>query len=157
MGPTKMSISRLCYRSALTFTEMTLSLEEELERIVATARANNARTGLRGALIMNGTTFFQVLEGPADALEATFSRIEADRRHHDLTVIDRRTDVVTLLPNAPLFFCDTLDAHDGVLASLAMPIMQAPELVSHDDLISVSVFASARLSRSHEVSRRLSA
>lgn len=152
-----MSISRLCYRSALTFAEMTLSLEEELERIVATARTNNARTGLRGALIMNGTTFFQVLEGPADALEATFSRIEADRRHHDLTVIDRRIDAVTLLPNAPLFFCDTLDAHDGVLASLAMPIMQAPELVSHDDLISVSVFASARLSRSHEVSRRLSA
>lgn len=152
-----MPITRLCYRSALAFTEMTLSLEEELERIVTSARLNNARNGLRGSLIMNGTTFFQVLEGPEDALEQTFARIETDRRHHGLTVIDRRADVATLLPNVPLFFCDTLDAHDGVLASLAMPIMQAPELVSHDDLVSVSVFASARLSRSHEVSRRLSA
>lgn len=157
MGRTEMSNSRLCYRSTLTFSEMTLSLQEELERLVAQSRINNLRDGLRGGLIMNGNTFFQVLEGPSNVLARTFARIERDRRHHAITVIDHRSEIVPLLPPAPLFFCDAFDAHDGVLASLAIPLIQSPDAVTHDDLVSVTLFAAARLSRGHEVSRRLSA
>jgi len=48
------------------------------------ASRRNAQRGLTGALLFTGGCFAQVLEGPADALQAMMARIEADPRHTDV-------------------------------------------------------------------------
>jgi blue light- and temperature-responsive anti-repressor len=59
-----------------------------LPALVATSRALNRRAGLTGAIAFAGGTCGQILEGPLEAVEATFERIERDRRHRDVTLLD---------------------------------------------------------------------
>ncbi len=52
--------------------------------ILVAARRNNRRDGLTGALICRHDIYLQLLEGPADAVAATFARILKDDRHLDV-------------------------------------------------------------------------
>ncbi|WP_349360398.1 BLUF domain-containing protein [Stappia sp.] len=142
-----MTVTRLCYRSTPNFADMTGTLDEEIDRLLLTARRNNARDGVTGALLLAGTTYFQILEGPQEAVTYTFRRIARDRRHMDLTLIDERDDTARLVPGRSLYFADTMDAYDGVLASLILPIANAPELVSYEDLASLVMFSANRAAR----------
>jgi hypothetical protein len=56
----------------------------ELESILAVSRRNNGRCGVTGLLVAGGRRFLQALEGPEDAVLATFARIQADARHFAL-------------------------------------------------------------------------
>ncbi len=152
-----MSITRLSYRSRINFGAMTLSYDEEIERLLACSRANNMRDGVTGALLLAGSAFFQMIEGPEEAVERALSRILGDNRHVGVQTIDRRTDDNRLMPGCPLFFCDAGDAEDGVLSNLYIPIAHSPELVGYDDLVSVMIFSAARASRRQLHRRALSA
>lgn len=55
--------------------------------ILATSRRNNARDGITGGLLFSQGCFAQVLEGPLDAVEDAFERIQCDDRHSDVTVL----------------------------------------------------------------------
>jgi hypothetical protein len=57
--------------------------------LLQAARENNARLGLTGMLLYAEGSFFQVLEGPADDVDALYTRIERDRRHCQVTQIIR--------------------------------------------------------------------
>jgi len=59
----------------------------DMAQILAASRANNARCGVTGALLVSPTGFAQVLEGPADAVGETFERIQCDERHDAVTVL----------------------------------------------------------------------
>jgi hypothetical protein len=59
----------------------------ELAELLRKARENNDRCGLTGMLLYTEGTFFQVLEGAPEVVEALLGRIELDRRHHQLTRI----------------------------------------------------------------------
>ncbi|MBC7924070.1 MAG: BLUF domain-containing protein [Bryobacteraceae bacterium] len=59
----------------------------ELKNILASSRVNNGRVGITGALLYNSGSFAQVLEGPLQAVEQTFERIQCDSRHSEVTVI----------------------------------------------------------------------
>ncbi len=52
-----------------------------LAGILATARRNNARDGITGALICREDLFVQMLEGPRDVVTSAYSRILRDDRH----------------------------------------------------------------------------
>lgn len=54
---------------------------QALGELLESARRRNAACGLTGALVYSGGHFAQVLEGPAEAVDETMSRIEADDRH----------------------------------------------------------------------------
>ena len=60
----------------------------EIDRILTVAQANNLRDGLTGALAYNDGVFGQVLEGPSEAVEETFNRIQMDDRHADVTLLE---------------------------------------------------------------------
>lgn len=60
----------------------------EIDTILETSQANNARCGVTGALLFNNGSFVQVLEGPATSVEEVFERIQLDERHFDVTVIE---------------------------------------------------------------------
>ena len=62
-----------------------------LNGILLTARRNNQRDGITGALIVRPDLYLQWLEGPADALAALFERIRADDRHVDVERLDGGT------------------------------------------------------------------
>lgn len=62
-----------------------------LSSILAAARRNNQANDITGLLMFNGKRFLQVLEGPIDAVEATFARIDRDPRHRAQVVLARKT------------------------------------------------------------------
>ncbi len=55
-----------------------------LRGILATARRNNERDGITGALVCREDLFLQLLEGPSDAVLSAFGRICRDDRHIDV-------------------------------------------------------------------------
>ena len=58
-----------------------------IDEILAVSRENNLRAGVTGALMFNAGCFAQVLEGPRDAVEAVFERIQQDERHGDVSLL----------------------------------------------------------------------
>jgi len=59
----------------------------ELTALLQAARTHNDAAGLTGMLLYTEGSFFQVLEGVADAVEALYARIERDKRHEHVTKI----------------------------------------------------------------------
>lgn len=55
--------------------------------ILMSARRNNGRDGITGALICRADLFMQLLEGPRGIVTRTFGRILADDRHLDVAVV----------------------------------------------------------------------
>lgn len=66
---------------------------QELDEILAKSRRNNAAVGVTGLLVVGGRRFLQALEGPREAVMATYDRIAADPRHFALVKLhDRAVD-----------------------------------------------------------------
>ena len=81
-------IYQLVYCSRNAIGEMPeCGLAAEVGKILESSRRNNSKKGLSGALLFTATGFAQVLEGPLDAIETTFERIQVDLRHADVTVL----------------------------------------------------------------------
>ncbi len=59
--------------------------------IIQTSVRNNTAKELRGFLIYSGQSFFQVLEGPDDAVSAVFEAICKDPRHMNIEVLRDQT------------------------------------------------------------------
>ncbi len=58
-----------------------------LDSILAVSRRNNAAAGVTGLLVSGGRRFLQVLEGPDQAVLATYARIQGDPRHRAFVLI----------------------------------------------------------------------
>jgi Sensors of blue-light using FAD len=58
-----------------------------LNNILSSARRNNARDDITGALVCRADLYLQMLEGPRAAVTKTFHRILADDRHLDVVLI----------------------------------------------------------------------
>ncbi|MFK7931056.1 MAG: BLUF domain-containing protein [Myxococcota bacterium] len=80
------TILQLGYASASTvaFTD------QDLVDLLATSRENNAKAGIGGMLLFHEGSFLQVLEGPAERVEALYERIRLDPRHNDAFLLFRR-------------------------------------------------------------------
>lgn len=78
---------RLVYYSRNRLTGSPEEILAAIRGILAASRENNARVGVTGALMFNAGCFAQVLEGPRDAVEATFERIQQDDRHGDVSLL----------------------------------------------------------------------
>ncbi|MCL9665400.1 BLUF domain-containing protein [Curtobacterium albidum] len=61
--------------------------EADLEAVLDHARARNTADGLTGMLVHRGGRFMQLLEGPYDAVMATYGRIVADERHDEVRLL----------------------------------------------------------------------
>ncbi len=58
-----------------------------LRGLLENSRAHNEQAGITGMLLYADGSFFQVIEGPAEAVSALFARIAADPRHEQVTRI----------------------------------------------------------------------
>jgi hypothetical protein len=63
----------------------------DVEDILTSSRRNNGAKGITGHLQCHAGYFFQVLEGPAPALEALLEKLKQDPRHQDMRVLYRET------------------------------------------------------------------
>jgi hypothetical protein len=63
--------------------------EDTLRELLRLARSRNSQSGVTGMLLYTEGSFFQVLEGKPESVDATFSRIIQDARHDKVTVIIR--------------------------------------------------------------------
>ena len=61
-----------------------------LNGILVTARHNNARVGVTGALICRSDIYLQLLEGPRIAVTQLFSKIARDDRHLEVALVSVR-------------------------------------------------------------------
>jgi hypothetical protein len=61
----------------------------EVWQILQVSRNTNPDKGITGALFANASFFAQVIEGPREAVQEVFARINADQRHFDVTVLER--------------------------------------------------------------------
>jgi hypothetical protein len=60
---------------------------ETLDDILLSARRNNRRDGITGALLCRADLFMQFLEGPRSKVTATFARILRDDRHIEVGLV----------------------------------------------------------------------
>jgi hypothetical protein len=70
-------MKRIRYVSEFT-TELS---REELDELIEVSAANNRRDGITGVLVASGKVFFQLIEGPDEAIDACYDRILKDPRH----------------------------------------------------------------------------
>lgn len=81
-----MSDFRLAYYSANRIPPA--RLQEEIDAILGASRRNNALVGISGVLMFSTGYFAQVLEGSQSTIESTFERIQLDRRHGQVHLLE---------------------------------------------------------------------
>jgi hypothetical protein len=65
--------------------------DEELKKILETARAFNGSNHITGMLLYRDRYFIQVLEGDANAVMPLYEKIKHDPRHLNILMIDKRS------------------------------------------------------------------
>ena len=70
-----------------------------LDGILLDARRCNTRDGITGTLIARQDLFLQLLEGPAEVVDAAYQRIIRDDRHIDVRRLTRRDTSARLFPD----------------------------------------------------------
>lgn len=79
---------RLTYVSRNAMAGQAQQLDEEIGRILASSRRNNARVGVTGALLFSADCFAQALEGGSITVQELFEQIQWDTRHADSVVLE---------------------------------------------------------------------
>lgn len=81
------TLNRLVYYSRNRIDGPPEVLAGAIEAVLTASQRNNAKVGVTGALMFNAGCFAQVLEGPQDAVEDVFERIQRDERHGDVSLL----------------------------------------------------------------------
>jgi len=70
-----------------------------LAGILLSARRNNRRNDITGALICRHDLYLQLIEGPAAAIDGLYAQIEADDRHADVHLLLEDEVAVRMFPD----------------------------------------------------------
>lgn len=93
--------------------------DEDIAAILVSARRNNLRDELTGALAYNGHNFLQLLEGPADKVDACLAVIREDPRHSGMIEVRRRTVEARNFGEWAMLYDPRFEWQDTALARLA--------------------------------------
>ncbi len=104
-----------------------------LAGILSAARRNNPRLGITGALICRHDIYLQLIEGPAEAIDALYARIVEDDRHFDVRLLLSEEASGRMFPNwamlddtAPSLFWSAQDVGAGALEAASPNALLAP-------------------------------
>ncbi|MEO9490801.1 MAG: BLUF domain-containing protein [Marinomonas sp.] len=67
-------------------------------QIVAQSARNNAENQVTGILLFRSGKFFQIVEGPRDALDGLMLKLERDNRHSKIKVLGRTVTKERIFP-----------------------------------------------------------
>ena len=62
---------------------------EDLTELLEKAREKNEAVDVSGVLLFHDGSFLQVLEGPEDAVQEIFERVDQDERHDEVIILRR--------------------------------------------------------------------
>lgn len=104
-----------------------------LAGILSAARRNNPRLGITGALICRHDLYLQLIEGPAEAIDALYARILNDDRHANIELLlseemgERMFPAWAMLDDeAPSLFWSAQDVAAGALEAASPDELRAP-------------------------------
>lgn len=109
----------------------------DVERILYAAQVNNGLDGITGFLMFNGTSFLQVLEGSQQAVEDVMTRITADPRHRDVTVVDRHPAAERAFPDWTMGFL-RLSGDIGNAAAIERALKRETPPAVRDQLVAMA-------------------
>ncbi|WP_167736683.1 BLUF domain-containing protein [Nocardioides sp. 1609] len=116
-----MTVLSLTYLSSAT----KLLTGDQLAELLVAWRVSNAQEGLTGMLFYSGGNIIQTLEGPDEAVVATFETIEADPRHTGIIEVLRDPLDQRSFPDWSMGFNDitgiAVDHLDGFNDFLQLP------------------------------------
>lgn len=90
----------------------------DLADILRSSRRRNAAAGVTGVLLYTEGRVMQALEGPQEAVEATFARIRADRRHRAITTLHRSSVAGRSFPDWAMGLSDPVALADEDLTGV---------------------------------------
>lgn len=93
--------------------------DEDIAAILVSARRNNFRDELTGALAYNGHNFLQLLEGPGDKVDACLAVIREDPRHSGMIEVRRRAVEARNFGEWAMLYDPHFEWQDNALARLA--------------------------------------
>lgn len=99
----------------------------DLGSILEQSRHNNALDGVTGLLYSGDGRYLQLLEGPADSVDATYARILADVRHYDITLLAERAIASRQFGYWSMAWRDPGDPRDAFDARVERLLMNASE------------------------------
>lgn len=85
-----MPLMRLIYSSRPRIARPLDEFHRACDAILESARRNNARDGITGALAASPDLFVQALEGSQEAVSEAFLRISQDDRHRSVCLVEVR-------------------------------------------------------------------
>ena len=98
---------RIIYASTASF-EFT---EKDLVDLLTVARNENSKIDVTGILLYTERSFFQILEGHADAVNQLFAKISKDKRHASVVTIIKERIAIRSFPEWSMGFAD-ISQHD---------------------------------------------
>jgi hypothetical protein len=128
------SLYRLVYYSRNHVSDTPELFTAQVADILDNSRVNNARDGITGALLFNAGCFAQVLEGPLEAVEATFERIQQDERHGEVSLLSLDAQDERSFPNWAMGFIGISAEHADRFAAVGTSSGFDPSRLSGDDL-----------------------
>lgn len=85
--PEEQDLIQVVYTSSARSRHMS---NDEVRQILQASRRNNTGKGITGLLLYRDGSFAQFLEGPADAVDSLYDKIERDPRHHGVIRVLRQ-------------------------------------------------------------------
>src|SRR5689334_22827360 len=113
-------LQRIVYYSKNLLTGTDEEIAASIEQILQTARVNNTKANLTGALIFNCGCFAQVLEGPRDSVVEIFERIQCDPRHTEVQVLEYEPTKERVFPNWSMAFIGVRERDEKLFHRLAL-------------------------------------
>lgn len=112
---------------------------DDLGLLIQKARARNASLNVTGILLFDGIHFVQLLEGPAQAVQALFDAIRLDPRHRGVVRLLRDQGPFRRFEGDQMAMIDLRDMQAPLVASLILDKMkrQARLAVSDDRVVKV--------------------
>jgi len=106
-------LHRLVYYSRNRIVGSAEQTSAAIAQILSASRRNNPRVGVTGALMFSTGYFAQVLEGPHDAIEDRFERIQQDERHNDVLLLCFEASATRRFENWSMAYIDRTQGPDA--------------------------------------------
>lgn len=91
---------------------------DDLSQILGQSRKNNEKDDITGLLVFNDGLFFQVLEGPEEAVKRCFNRIAKDERHGSIALCMESHVEARAFPNWSMGFKRPEELGEGGLSAV---------------------------------------
>lgn len=117
---TRKGLYRLIYFSSFSpgFPSAETEQDVEVAKIVRTAVQHNRDVGLTGLLLVYQQWFLQALEGPEEAVRATYSRIRLDPRHQNAVALGEGSVAARVFSRWTMCARRLTPADNGILQTL---------------------------------------